>query len=703
MGISFISPLFLLALAGMAIPILIHRLIQKHARLKKFSAVRLLLASQKQLARPLRIKNLLVLALRVLIVAGLSFMLARPVLVAQRGLALAGGGQCAVALILDNSASMRYKNAISDRVSMSKEAALAILKYMEQVGRVMVIPTVGISPSDAHSKLLSPEQAIKEVQSLPASFGTGDLTNALSQAYQALQSWKGEKELVMVSDLTKAEWEKFDLARLRAFDRQVPVKVVRLGDEKRDDNVAVLSAEVIGGSVVGISSSVRIVLANYGQRLVKSLTVRLLLNETKVDQKVIDLEPFSRVTTSLKFSPASSGWVQVEVNVSQDRLAVDDSYYLSFKVEGKLGALVVDGDPKTSLKASETYYLVNALNPERTGEDSIVVPRVITGNELDHVDITPYRLVMLANLGKLTGEHAQKLLDHVKAGASLFIFLGDKVVPERYNVTLYDGRVRLLPQRLRTVYPYVQDTLERIGKIDFEHPAFTIFKGTERSLISAKFYRYFLLDMSEVEADSRALINTERGAPLLVQTQVGEGRVFLFTSSADADWNDLSLKTGYLPLIQSLVRYTVGLQSRGCDSSTRVGQPLRFPPPKDDRAKIATVADPSGKEAAILVSPKDGKTDARYMGTIFPGIYRIALDNLQWVHAVNVPREESDLAKVSKAELSSKLSGVPIEVINYRTSEDVRSVFGIRKELWRILLVFVIALMVGEVIVANRQ
>lgn len=659
------------------------------------------------MARPRRIKNLLVLILRVLIVAGLSFMLARPVLINQSGLGLLGGSQRAVALIFDNSASMRYGETLSDRGSQAKEAALAILGSMEEAGRVLVIPTVRAPASDPGPRFLFPKEAMGEVKNLPVSFGTGDLLQAFGRAYQALQPWKGRKEIVMVTDLTRGEWEKFNLARLVAFDRQVPIKVVRLGGEKRDDNTAILSAELLGGPVVGAAGSVRVVLANYGQKPVNGLAVRLLVNGEKVDQKTIDLEPFERVTTSLGLRPARPGWARLEINISQDRLAVDDSYYVSVEVEEKLRVLVVDGDHKTSLKASETYYLVHALNPLRMGEDSPVVPRVITPDELGPLDLQTYRLFILANLEKLSGLQAQRLMDRVTAGARLILFLGDKVEVAQYNAVLYDGQLRLLPQRLRAIYQSAQDTPERIGRIDFEHPALAIFKGAEKSLTSARFHRYFLLDKSEGAPGSRVLIATERGDPLLVHSKVGRGEVFLFTSSADADWNDLSLKTGYLPLVQSLVRHGAGPRGKRYDPGTRVGQPLDLSPPKEAGSRIAagfaTITDPSGKEIATLVSPEGDETTAGFGGTVFPGIYGISRDGLQWLQAVNVPREESDLAKVSAEELAVKMGGLSMEVTEYSTPEDLRSLMGFRRELWPVLLLFVITLLVGETILANRQ
>ena len=68
MNLAFLNPLFLFGLAAGILPILIHRLIQRKAIPRDFSAVRLLLQSQRIMARPQRLKHILLLALRVLAV-----------------------------------------------------------------------------------------------------------------------------------------------------------------------------------------------------------------------------------------------------------------------------------------------------------------------------------------------------------------------------------------------------------------------------------------------------------------------------------------------------------------------------------------------------------------------------------------------------------------------------------------------------------
>ena len=114
MNLIFLNPLFLFGLAAGILPILIHRLTKRKALVRKFSAVRLLLQSQRQMVRPQRLKHLLLLVLRILAVVSLAFLMARPVL-SRQGLLVGAGG--AEAVILDNSLSMGYRDEGGRRCS----------------------------------------------------------------------------------------------------------------------------------------------------------------------------------------------------------------------------------------------------------------------------------------------------------------------------------------------------------------------------------------------------------------------------------------------------------------------------------------------------------------------------------------------------------------------------------------------------------
>ena len=126
MSLAFFNPLFLFGLAAAILPILIHRITQKKIVKREFSAVRLLLQSQRVKARPQRLKHLLLLALRILAVATLAFMMARPVLVRPGFASLLKNG--ADVLILDNSLSMGYVEDRGRRYEAAKKAAREALE-----------------------------------------------------------------------------------------------------------------------------------------------------------------------------------------------------------------------------------------------------------------------------------------------------------------------------------------------------------------------------------------------------------------------------------------------------------------------------------------------------------------------------------------------------------------------------------------------
>ena len=120
MNVAFLNPLFLFGLAGVILPILIHRITQKKTILRKFSAVHLIRRSQRITAKPQRLKHLLLLALRILAVAILVFMMAKPILIRPGSAELLKDG--AMDVILDNSLSMGYSEESGSLYDGAKNA-----------------------------------------------------------------------------------------------------------------------------------------------------------------------------------------------------------------------------------------------------------------------------------------------------------------------------------------------------------------------------------------------------------------------------------------------------------------------------------------------------------------------------------------------------------------------------------------------------
>jgi len=654
MGLTFLNPLLLFGLAAGILPILIHRLTQRKAFPRKFSAVRLLLQSQQVTAKPQRLKHLILLALRILAVLGIVFMMARPLLTHPGIAALRSEG--AKVIILDNSLSMGFREQGGERYDLAKKAAKEALIGFE--GEVAIIPTVDVQTAQTAAKGVQwreTEEALKELETIPFSFGRGDPASALGLAYQRLKDLKTSKQILILSDMARGDWEALDLSKLGVVS-DAEVTFLRIGGRNRDPNFCVKSVSLIEGeAVVGAPARLEVGISNLSEKSETKL-IQLFLSGIKIDQKSIDVKAGEDGKVYFELFLEKPNWIDGEVRLSEDRLPSDDIFYFPLKVREKVKVLIVDGDPRTSLKASESYYLLNALRPGGL-ENSPFLVRVITEAEVASVDLRPYDAIFLLNAAK---PYPSRLASFLELGRPVFIFLGDRSSPGEYNA------FTLLPWRIGELRDLGQKS-ERIAQMDPGHDALNSLSRGSESLKSASFRRYF-----KIEGSTRNLLTLGNQDPLLVEAEIGKSRLFLFTSSADLDWNDLPLKAAYLPLIQGLLKEAVGLTGSSLPTGLRVGEPFK------EQVRPVQIRGPQGG----------------------PGIYQFSLPSGDMRRGVNPPYEESDLAKMAEGELQKKFGTIPVKVIEYQEGKLKDLQAGI-KELWPFLLAFLMVVLAVEMGLAN--
>jgi Aerotolerance regulator N-terminal len=629
MSLTFLNPLMLIALAAAVLPILIHRLTHRKAVRRNFSAVRLLLHSQNLMARPQRLKHLLLLGLRVTAIAALVIMAARPMLV-RPGLLVVGEGG-AKALLIDNSVSMGYKDAQGQRYERAKEAARQMINGLRgPTGQVLIIPTTASAQDklaeQSKADWMKPAQAAEYVASIPLSSGKGEPGAALTLAFQKLKEVKGTKEIMLIGDMAKSDWQGFDQGKLGILPADVHVTFLRIGGKTRDANMAVKAVRLKEGELVaGTTVRLEVTVSRLSDQPA-STTVQLTLGNTKVDQSVLELKAGEDGMVSFDLLLGRPGSVNAQMRLSGDNLPYDDLFSFPLKVREKIKVLVVDGDPRGAIRASESYYLSRALQPGDVAGSPFQI-KVISEKDLSDIDLKPYEALYLLNVAKPAPSKIAAFLD---AGNPVFIFLGDRILPEEYN------SIPLFPWRLREVREANAQRPESITRVDYSDEALNQFSGVGReSLEGAMFRRYY-----RVTGSGKALLALGNKDPLFLESPLGKGKMFLYTSSADADWNDLPLKAAYVPLVQGMLKEAVGLTKGSAPADRRIGGPA-------------------------------------------------------------IPPEESDLAKLTDEDIRKQFSGMGVQVKEYDEAASGR-MRGSRQELWTYLLGFLLLVLALEMGVANR-
>lgn len=701
MSLFFLNPAYLFGLLAASLPVVIHLLNRRRIRRMRFPAVKFLLLSQKRISRTKRLRHWFLLALRTFAVLVLVLLLARPIFQTGAGL-FAGGGPSSVALVLDNSLSMRWSRG-GEGFKQAKDAAARLFASLGAGDRAALIPTNAASREPARLKR-EKEVLLRDLEAVKVADGSADFSLALNRAYELLREPAAEKEIWVVTDTALTDWDRFSLAAVKRYDPSIPLKIIKVGQTEPAPNAAIREIRTRGQDVsAGLPVEVQAVVANFGDGEIRDLLVQLRVDGETKEQKLVTLPPRGEAQASFQFVLARPGSHQGSLTLKKDRLAGSPVSYFTLQAEDKIKVLIVDGDPQTSLVASETFFLTRALNPEGGGEASPFAPTVMIPEGLGSAALDSYQAVVLCNLPAIPDAVLPRLKEFVRRGGGLLIFLGDRVDANDYNQKLFDASPSILPARIRDKRIVAAGSPEKIDRIDLKHPALAPFNDPILldSLKSTRVAGYFRADA----AGQPALLALANGDPIALEKKFGSGRVILISTSADRDWSDLPVKTAYLPLAQALVSYLQGGNKGALETGIPVGAAKKFVLPPPFVGKSLRITPPDQKEREVSLAAEADKAAGTFTENDLAGVYRVTAPPAAGVEAglaplypVNPPFLESRLETISEPELKARFQPARAEIV----SIDALEKGGWRSDLSLPLLLVLLATLLTEGWLAQR-
>ncbi len=703
--LTFLNPAFLWGALAASVPVLIHLINRRKARVVRFPAVKFVLQAERRVARKYRVKQWLLLALRTFILFILTTALAEPVLRPERGDLAEIDQAHAVALILDNSLSMGYQTGGTTCWELAKEAASLVLQELRPQDQGVVLPL--ISTADPPQTLSSDRShLLQEAQELSLMYEPGGFVPPFQHAYTLLKASEApKKEIVVITDITRVPWVGFEPSAQKVIDPQVRVTVLGVGSQGPVSNATVREVRVDNPPVTaGVRTKLTASLSNFGAEDRKNVPVQLLLDGRALDQRLVDLPKGTNTGVAFDVVFDQPGYRAGSIKLGSDALPVDDTFYFTVPVRKTLRALVIDGDPRSTLVASETFYLANALSPERAGRAGPIQARVVPVEEAEGLRLGDFDVILLANVRSLSSSFRARLLEFANRGGGLWWFLGHHVDPGAYNRDLFDAPTRLLPVRLGPPLDREDVHPVTLRIQDGAHPVLQPFAGQgEAALVGVRVRRLFTTETASIPATTRALLTLPDGRPLLLEGTIGRGRVLLFTSTADVDWNELPVTTGYLPLIHMGVAYLArrdGSERLGTD--VRIPHPVQISLPAEQKDTLVTITDPQGKETRLRLEVHEGRAEARYPEAPRPGFYRLRVGQEDALLAVNTPLEESDVTRIPPEELREKFHGIPFALVRWERGNPVRPPQVEPMSLAGWFLIGLLALALVEGVFANR-
>ena len=717
MPFLFTHAFLLSALAGLGIPVLLHLLLKQRNPRMKVSTLRFFEVLDTRSSSRRKLRNLLLLLLRLLVFALIVLAFTRPYLPEGWGGTPRPKHQDVI-LVLDRSLSLRATDSGTPRWPAALAEARRILAPLTEGDRAALIG-IGERP-EVLSSFGPPSLILDRLKDLQPTSSRGDVSEALREALSLVATLNspGSASVTVIGDLQRTGVDRLERVSL---PRWLPIQFIRVGPTV-SPNVAVtdlrLPAEPNG--------PLSIIVANYGDQPVQNHTIRCVL-----DGQTLSKITFSRgagVSDSLewKLPRLNAGWHEAEVQLEvSDALAEDNVRRLAFQVPERIRVVAVENRSQVRSFEEQTFFVAAALDPffgsTNSGQGGFVVeilrPEALAAAVTPKGIQPPPDVVLLPAMRSLPVDAVAALNAWVDQGGGLFFFGGDSLEPSRFNAEFG----ALSPAQWGSPVSADAEVPWRIGAFDRTSPIFRPFtEARSGGPAVAEFTRRHAVTASP---QSTVLARFDDGHPFLLSRFVGRGAVLLANTSADTAWTDWPKHKSFVPWVMAAVTW---LADRGDDRLLRSSDSLitgtegRIPLSSGSTGFTATstraaspsaTAPPAGARLGLQVRPGSSNPppalDVRADGTAvfevpISGFYSVSDESgrERWRLAANPPPIESDLAAWEPSAADGRLAR--------RTdaeSDLPPGWFGNepgRQEWWRILLAAALALLLIETVVANR-
>lgn len=533
----FLNPAVLFGLLAASIPVLIHLLNLKKLKKIEFSTLTFLKELQKNKIRKLKLKQWLLLALRVLIILFLVTAFARPTL---KGVALGGTTSAAkttAVFILDNTFSMSAVDADGSYFNQAKQTIIDLLKNLQE-GDEAALVLVTDRGNEEIKPTLNLSEFTKQVKDADISYSSGTLNHAIIRAAEILAESKNfNKEIYLLSDFQRGrlteEKSPPDLSRLlndkiKLYTFNYSGKdIFNLGIDDLNVNTQIFEKDK------PVSFSVTV--SNYSDQPADNTVVSLFINGERSAQQSISLSPGESKVITMDAAAKSTGYTDAVAELEDDDIIYDNNRFANFYIPDKI-PVAVFYENENDIKFVETAMGL-------TGESGTIKLTEKNLNQISSYDLSQFDVVIIDGAKGIS--NIERLKSYMENGGGLFLMPGENTdLTDFSELTSSLG----LPNPEGTAGK-LNETGNAVSfdKTEFDHPIFrNIFSDDEKKKLQSPDI-YFHYKISN-EGKGINIITLTDGTSFLSDYKIGKGKVLLLNTSPVLSWGNFPLKNIFAPL-----------------------------------------------------------------------------------------------------------------------------------------------------------
>ena len=510
---QLVNPAFLWAFLALAIPVVIHLFNFRRFRKVFFSNVAFLKTVELTTQKSARLRNRLVLFLRLLALSFLILAFAQPFWKSSSTRVQAG--RQAISVYLDNSYSMGMDGGAGVLFEQARKAAQELAMAYRPSDRFQLLTN---DLEGKHQRLVNREEFLQMVREVKPSPASPPLSRIWQRQRDALRTAGiGQGQAFWLSDFQKGQCDAERLAALR--DTSLRVTLVPL-EGRGQPNVFIDSvwfSDPLHQPEQLERLMVRVACTAPEDRQVENVPVKLTINGLQKAVATTNLSSGQKVVLTLSYRNPGPGPVSGVVQVQDHPLFFDDPFYFQYTVRGRMQVMAIND-------GSAPNFINSVFS-----NDSSVQFRSTPINQVDPEVLEQQDLLVFSGVNALSTGLAQVLEQAVKQGTSCFIFPGSEADGTSFNALLATWGLPLLGALDTTDMP--------TANLQTQHPlykgVFELERMRRQTLDLPLVKGHFRLMNHSTQAFETLLSLEDRSPFLTLRRRGGQGTVFLCASPLD--------------------------------------------------------------------------------------------------------------------------------------------------------------------------
>jgi len=634
---TFLQPLALFGLLLAFAPIVIHLLNLLRHRTQTWAATRFLFQARKSSSRISKLKRWITLLLRMLALAALAFMVARPMTGGDSLFSFSSGSPEMLVLILDRSASMETTTE-KDPQTKREKALDAFQDFAKPwtESRLVVIETALEDPF-----FIDQATSVKDA-ALERFFGPTDTSADLPSTLLKTLDWLektgvGTAEILLVSDMQTSNWKLDQNSESMERINQILTEKKDLWklnllhlDESPPYNLS-LSLDQVNRLPGRIEPVVDLRKNGQGNELVR-LAINTNGSPGSIEVELPSTSTLWRPTFDLGNEP-EEGWISILG--PDDFCQPDNVCFLAYGLTTTPQVAVRAFNPRANL-------ILRSAAQSDLGKLAAAMPLTI----LEEKELLPHKV--LIHQGELTAGDEEILQDFALNGGTIVLF------PPASGTQSTSGFLSWGSLEKR-------DTDEYFKVSGWRRDSGLLANSSDGNRLPVD---RLDIKIRRIPEQGDPLAYYSDGKPFLTSMTLGKGVVYAFSTLPVKNWSELDNGYVLVPALQRLIEETASsnsfAQSWACGGK---------------ETKEATLFETMGEKIDKIPS-------------LHAGIYKI--DGR--LTAVNRPQEENEIRFHKTEEIVAKLPGVSPRLMTEENSSESTD----RSEIWSFFLLLCLVLLLGE-------